>query len=178
VRGKIPTDEVMVAAKHQSFLDVILIYGAVPRGKFIMKRLLKWAPVLGWFALRIGCVPVDRGKRGLAIRKMLADVKAGLTKPGQLIIYPQGTRVAPGAVMPYKKGSIALYTQLNKPCFPLRRMRAFSGPGVVSIASRASPWSSFYPRSRLVCPSWNSMASSNVRSKQDRHGLRQKQDSR
>lgn len=119
VRGDIPTGEVMVAAKHQSFLDVLLIYGAVPRGKFIMKSLLKWAPVLGWFALRIGCVPVDRGKRGVAVRKMLADVEAGRTKPGQLIIYPQGTRVAPGIASPYKKGSIALYTQLNKPCFPV-----------------------------------------------------------
>lgn len=119
VRGEIPTGEVMVAAKHQSFLDVLLIYGAVPRGKFIMKSLLKWAPVLGWFALRIGCVPVDRGKRGVAVRKMLADVEAGRTKPGQLIIYPQGTRVAPGIASPYKKGSIALYTQLNKPCFPV-----------------------------------------------------------
>lgn len=119
VRGEIPTGEVMVAAKHQSFLDVLLIYGAVPRGKFIMKSLLKWAPVLGWFALRIGCVPVDRGKRGVAVRKMLADVEAGRTKPGQLIIYPQGTRVPPGIASPYKKGSIALYTQLNKPCFPV-----------------------------------------------------------
>ena len=38
IRGTPPTGEVMIAAKHQSFFDIILIYGAVPAGKFIMKR--------------------------------------------------------------------------------------------------------------------------------------------
>ena len=52
VRGTPPVGEVMIAAKHQSFLDIILIYHAVPRGKFIMKRELMYAPMLGQFALR------------------------------------------------------------------------------------------------------------------------------
>ena len=64
VRGTPPADEVVVAAKHQSFLDIILIYSAVPRGKFIMKRELMWTPFLGQYAQRLGCVFVDRGKRG------------------------------------------------------------------------------------------------------------------
>ena len=86
VRGTPPTDEVMIAAKHQSFLDIILIFGAVPAGKFIMKRELMWTPVIGQYALRIGCVPVERGKRGQAIAKMLRDVAKGEADPGQLII--------------------------------------------------------------------------------------------
>ncbi len=118
-RGTPPTDEVMIAAKHQSFFDVLAIYNAVPRGKFIMKSILKYAPVIGWFGLRIGCVPVDRGKRGAAISKMLSDVKAGAALPGQLIIYPQGTRVAPGESRPYKKGTGALYQELGQPCVPV-----------------------------------------------------------
>ncbi len=119
VRGTPPAGEVLVAAKHQSFLDIILIYGSVPRGKFIMKRELVWTPVLGQFALRIGCVPVDRGKRGQAIRQMLADVAAGRADPGQLIIYPQGTRLAPGVKAPYKSGTAALYQELGQPCVPV-----------------------------------------------------------
>jgi 1-acyl-sn-glycerol-3-phosphate acyltransferase len=119
VRGTPPTGEVMIAAKHQSFLDIILIYNAVPRGKFIMKRELLFAPILGQYALRIGCVPVNRGKRGAAIASMLADVKSGKQEGGQLIIYPQGTRVAPGVSRPYKVGTAALYTQLGQPCVPV-----------------------------------------------------------
>jgi len=119
VRGTPPTHECMVAAKHQSFMDVILIYGAMPRGKFIMKRILMYAPIIGQYGLRIGCIPVDRGKRGAAVKKMLEDVATGTAKPGQLIIYPQGTRVSPGVDAPYKKGTAILYEQLGQDCVPV-----------------------------------------------------------
>ncbi|SMX23020.1 lysophospholipid acyltransferase family protein [Boseongicola aestuarii] len=119
IRGTPPTDEVMVAAKHQSFFDIIVIYGAIPRGKFIMKRELIYAPLLGWYSLRVGCIPVDRGKRGQAIIKMKADVEKGRADPGQLVIYPQGTRVAPDDKKPYKAGTGILYDQLGQPCVPV-----------------------------------------------------------
>lgn len=118
VRGTPPEGEVMIAAKHQSFLDIILIYHAVPRGRFIMKRELMYAPIFGQYALRVGCIPVDRGKRGAAIRKMLEDVESGKDEGGQLVIYPQGTRVAPDAYLPYKAGTGALYDQLGQPVVP------------------------------------------------------------
>lgn len=149
VRGAVPTDEVMVAAKHQSFLDIILIYGAVPRGKFIMKRELMYAPILGQFALRIGCVPVDRGKRAAAIRKMVADVATGRAAPGQLIIYPQGTRIAPGVDAPYKIGTAALYRELGQEVVPVAcnvglfwpRRGVYRKPGlaVVEFLPRIAP---------------------------------------
>lgn len=119
VRGTPPSGEALIAAKHQSFLDIILIFNAVPAGKFIMKRELMFTPFLGQYALRIGCVPVDRGKRGAAIARMKADVAAGAAEPGQLIIYPQGTRVAPGDKKPYKVGTGLLYEQLAQPCHPV-----------------------------------------------------------
>ena len=118
VRGTPPTDEVMIAAKHQSFLDILLIFGAVPAGKFIMKKEILYTPIIGQYAYRIGCVPVNRGKRGAAIKKMVADVAAGLANPGQLIIYSQGTRVAPGVKAPYKVGTAVLYEDLGQPCVP------------------------------------------------------------
>lgn len=119
VRGTPPTGECLIAAKHQSFLDIILIFNAVPAGKFIMKRELMFTPFLGQYALRIGCVPVNRGKRGAAIARMKADVAKGTAEPGQLIIYPQGTRVAPGVSKPYKVGTGLLYEQLGQPCVPV-----------------------------------------------------------
>jgi 1-acyl-sn-glycerol-3-phosphate acyltransferase len=67
----------------------------------------------------MGCISVDRGKRGKAIAKLKADVAAGQVKPGQLIIYPQGTRVSPGATLPYKLGTALLYSQLGQDCIPV-----------------------------------------------------------
>lgn len=119
VRGEIPTGEVVVAAKHQSFFDIIILVSELPRPKFIMKKELRWAPILGWYARRIGCIPVDRGKRGLAIRAMLDGVANGHEEPGQLIIYPQGTRVAAGVQRDYKVGTGVLYEQLGQDCVPV-----------------------------------------------------------
>jgi len=119
VRGEVPTDEVLIPAKHQSFFDIILLVSVLPRPKFIMKKELLWAPIVGWFAKRIGCVPVDRGKRGSAIKQMKQDVARGQSLPGQLIIYPQGTRVAPGAYRKYKVGTAILYEQLQQDCVPV-----------------------------------------------------------
>lgn len=119
VRGRVPTNEVVIAAKHQSFLDIIIIFDAVPHGKFIMKRELLFTPVIGMYARRLGCIPVDRGKRGAAVTKMVKDVSKEFSEPGQLVIYPQGTRVAPGAKKPYKVGTAVLYEGLGFPCVPV-----------------------------------------------------------
>ena len=119
VRGPVPDAPVIVAAKHQSFFDIILLCSVLPRPRFIMKSELRRAPVLGWYALRIGCIPVDRGARGKAVAQMRADVAAGRSEPGQLVIYPQGTRVAPGTRAPYKIGTAVLYADSGQPCVPV-----------------------------------------------------------
>ena len=119
VRGVVPHDEVLIAAKHQSFLDIIMIFHALPRSKFIMKKQILWMPVIGQYTKKMEMVAVDRGKRGKAIAKMIADVEAGRREPGQLVIYPQGTRVAPGVRQPYKVGTAILYEQLGQVCVPV-----------------------------------------------------------
>ncbi|MCE6950493.1 lysophospholipid acyltransferase family protein [Cereibacter sphaeroides] len=119
VRGEVPTGAVLIASKHQSFLDSITLVSVLPAARFIMKKELGWIPLMGWHALRAGFIPVDRGKRGAAIKKMMADVAKGREQPGQLIIYPQGTRVAPGDEKPYKMGTAVLYGQLEQDCHPV-----------------------------------------------------------
>ncbi len=119
VRGEVPQGEVLIAAKHQSFLDIMMIFTALPSAKFIMKREILWTPVIGLYAKRLDCVAVDRGKRGAAIRTMVRDVEAGRAQPGQLVIYSQGTRVAPGDRVPYKVGTAILNEQLGQPCIPV-----------------------------------------------------------
>lgn len=119
VRGTPPEMAAIVPSKHQSFLDILVIFHALPSAKFVMKNQLRWSPVLGQYATKMQMVFVDRGKRGAAITKMLADVEAGQREPGQLVIYPQGTRSPPGTKMPYKVGTAVLYEQLGQPCYPV-----------------------------------------------------------
>jgi len=119
VRGIPPSGEALIAAKHQSFLDIMMIFTALPTAKFIMKKEILRTPVIGQYARLLNCVAVDRGKRGAAIDKMVSDVKAGRQEAGQLIIYSQGTRVAPGVQAPYKVGTGVLYEQLGQTCVPV-----------------------------------------------------------
>jgi len=149
VRGTIPQGEVLIAAKHQSFFDIIILVSVLPRPKFIMKQQLVWTPILGWYAKRIGCVPVDRGKRGAAIKAMMEGVRSGRTEPGQLIIFPQGTRVAAGAHRDYKVGIGLLYQEMGVPCIPVacnvgvfwprRRIRRDPGLAVVEFLPQIDP---------------------------------------
>lgn len=141
VRGEIPQGEVLIAAKHQSFFDIIILVSELPRPKFIMKKQLVWTPILGWYAKRIGCVPVDRGKRGAAIKAMMERVRSGRQEPGQLIIYPQGTRVAAGAQKDYKVGIGVMYQEMGVPCVPVAcnvgvfwpRQRIYREPGLAVV---------------------------------------------
>ena len=141
IRGEPPSGEMLIAAKHQSFLDVIMIVSKTPKPKFIMKSSLTFMPIIGFYARRIGCIPVKRGKRSEAIKTMLTAVQDGNATPGQLIIYPQGTRVAPGDKVPYKVGAAALYEELGQPCMPVAcnvglfwgRLGIFKKPGKATI---------------------------------------------
>lgn len=117
VRGSVPQSEVLIAAKHQSFLDILILFEALPRAKFIMKKELKWAPFIGLYALRIGSTPVNRGDRSRAMKAMVEHAEAA-DEPRQLVIYPQGTRVAPGARPPFKIGAGVLYQRLGTECVP------------------------------------------------------------
>ena len=119
VRGAVPTGEVIVCAKHQSFLDIMMLMYVLPRPKFIMKKELRWAPILGLYALRIGSTPVARGARSKAMKDMVAHAERDGADAGQLVIYPQGTRVAPGARLPFKVGAGVLYERMGTACVPV-----------------------------------------------------------
>lgn len=132
IRGTPPTGDCIIAAKHQSFWDILVIAHAVPRRAFIMKREVMRVPVMGWYAWKVGCIPIDRGRGRDAMAVMSAEVKDRMAGEGvgQLIIYPEGTRTLPGQRKPYKHGVASL--------------RAGTGLPVVPVAVNAGM---FWPRS-------------------------------
>ena len=118
IRGEVPTEGVIIAAKHQSFFDILLISSVIPRLRFIMKKELRWAPVIGMYAAWTNTIPVDRGKKGQAIKDMINAVVNGPPEPSQLVIFPQGTRVASGTKKPYKIGTAVLYEKTGQTVIP------------------------------------------------------------
>ena len=119
VRGPVPDGNVLIAAKHHSFLDILILADALPNFKFIMKKELKWAPVIGFYAKQLGCPPVDRGKKAQAMTQMVGDLEEGEGGLGQVVIYPQGMRVKVGDKVPYKIGAAFIYNRFELPCVPV-----------------------------------------------------------
>ncbi|QIE54769.1 1-acyl-sn-glycerol-3-phosphate acyltransferase [Pikeienuella piscinae] len=117
-RGPIPQGDVLIAAKHQSFLDVLVLLRDLPAARFVMKRSLIWAPMLGFYALRIGASPVTRGRGWASVGEMMREIERRRDLDGQLVIFPQGTRVKPGEKAPYKPGSHLVYRTYGLPCIP------------------------------------------------------------
>jgi 1-acyl-sn-glycerol-3-phosphate acyltransferase len=140
IRGPVPQGDVIVAAKHQSLLDVLALYLALPEPRFVMKRELLLAPVFGLYARRAGCVPIDRSGGQGAVRAMIEAFRG---RSGQLVIYPQGTRVAPGARAPYRRGAVALHQALGLPVvlvatngglyWPRRGIARYPGRAVIEV---------------------------------------------
>lgn len=121
VRGTPPETEVILASKHQSFIDMCILMVAIKRPRYISKRELIYAPILGQYGWRIDTIWVNRGKRGVAVKSMLGNAlhqrEQGIGG-GPIVIFPQGTRVAPGIKHPYKIGAWRLYDALAVPCVP------------------------------------------------------------
>ena len=118
VRGAIPQGEAIIASKHHSFLDVMMMMRFAPRPKFVMKRSLIWTPIVGLYALRIGAAPIDREAGGRAVRDMERRLGAERGEAGQVVIYPEGTRTPPGARLRYRRGVARLARRFQTPCVP------------------------------------------------------------
>jgi 1-acyl-sn-glycerol-3-phosphate acyltransferase len=118
VRGRqfIPTGAALIAGKHMGMLDTIVPFVILPDVCFVMKRELTYIPLFGWHAMKATMVWIDRGAAAKALRKMVSDAQERFTHDRQLVIFPEGTRKAPGAEPDYKPGVAALYRDLSLPC--------------------------------------------------------------
>lgn len=113
---------VLVAAKHQSAWDTIVFFLVLDRPTYVMKQELMRIPVYGWLSHRQGHIPVDRKAGATAIRGLLRAAQRAFAAGRAIIIFPQGTRVAPGtpaASFPYQPGIVGLYSALKVPVVPV-----------------------------------------------------------
>ena len=118
VRGTVPRDCVLVAAKHMSMWDTLALYLVLHDPAVVLKRGLQFIPFYGWYITKAGSIPIDRGGGASTLRKMVASAKRALAQGRPILIFPEGTRKAPNTPPDYKPGVGALYTQLGVPCVP------------------------------------------------------------
>lgn len=119
VRGAVPERGTLVAAKHMSMWDTLVLYLLLRDVTIVLKRELLFVPFYAWYALKLGFIFIDRQAGASALRKMVSGATSALKRHKSLLIFPEGTRKRPGAPPDYKPGIAALYDRLGVSCVPV-----------------------------------------------------------
>jgi 1-acyl-sn-glycerol-3-phosphate acyltransferase len=119
VEGTVPPGPFLIAVKHQSMFETIEMVLIARTPVMVIKRELADKPLFGAMTRRYGVIPVDREAGAKALREMLAGAKAAVATGRPVIIYPEGTRVAPGTAPPLRAGFAGIYRALGLPVVPV-----------------------------------------------------------
>lgn len=140
VEGTPPAGPALYAAKHQAMFETLELQRMLDGPAMALKRELADIPVWGWATRRYGALVVDRDASSTALRKMMREASAAKAQGRSILIFPEGTRVAPGERPPIKSGFAGLYRLLNMPTVPVAvdsgRLWPKSGPkraGVITF---------------------------------------------
>jgi len=109
----------IIAAKHQSAWETMKLHLIFHDPAVILKRELTWIPTWGWYAQKSRMIAVDRGARGRALTSMIENSRPVVAEGRPIVIFPQGTRVAPGKHINYRVGVGVLYDELKLPIVPV-----------------------------------------------------------
>ena len=131
VRGRahIPHGGALVASKHQSMFETLAFWRILDDPAIILKKELKYLPFFGWYALKLRNIAIDRAGASKTMRAMLKTARERAKEGRQVVIFPQGTRVSPGAEESYKPGVAGLYAAMKAPCVPVALNSGLHWPG-------------------------------------------------
>jgi len=119
VEGVVPTGQHLFAAKHQAMYETLELQLILGAPAMVIKRELMRIPIWGWAAVRYGALVVDREASTKALRQLMRDGEAARATGRSVIVYPEGTRVAPGDQPPLRSGFAGLYRALALPVVPI-----------------------------------------------------------
>jgi 1-acyl-sn-glycerol-3-phosphate acyltransferase len=115
----VPNGKILVAANHQSVWETLAIHTIFPDPVIVVKRELLMIPVFGWFISKLGMIPIDRKAGASAVKEIIREARKKSNTDRPTVIFPQGTRSAPGLETPYHHGVYALYRELGVPLCPV-----------------------------------------------------------
>ena len=129
----IPTNASIIMSKHQSAWETLAIQLIFPTQVWIVKRELLWIPIYGWGLASMQPIAIDRGSAIKAFRQIVKQGCKRLAEGYWVVIFPEGTRVAPGQTKNYLPGGGMLAEK--------------SGVSIIPIAHNAGY---FWPRNRIT----------------------------
>ena len=121
-RERLPAGPFIAAAKHQSAWDTLIWHTELDDPAIVLKKELLSIPIYGQMCRKSRMIAVDRAGGPSALKAMVADARTEIAAGRPIVIFPQGTRTAPGAPVeaaPYQPGVAALYRALGIPVVPV-----------------------------------------------------------
>ncbi|MCU0830974.1 MAG: 1-acyl-sn-glycerol-3-phosphate acyltransferase [Rhizobiaceae bacterium] len=115
----IPDGPCIIAAKHQSSWDTFVFVPHLKDPVYILKRQLMWIPFFGWYLAKMNMIAIDRASRDEARKQVAEGANAAKRDGRQIVIYPEGTRRAPGDTPAYKQGVAMIYEATGLPVVPI-----------------------------------------------------------
>lgn len=122
IRGRenLTNEPVIYAGKHHCMLDIFIPFIVCSDPAIILKKELLFYPFLGWYALKTQMIPIDRAGTSKTLKTMVAAAKKRAAQGRSLIIFPEGTRTAPGAEPAYQAAGISAFNKaLDLPIVPV-----------------------------------------------------------
>ncbi|WP_188053445.1 MULTISPECIES: lysophospholipid acyltransferase family protein [unclassified Sphingosinithalassobacter] len=119
IEGAPPRGATLFAAKHESYFETLELARRIDGPAIVMKRELLKIPVWGWASKVYGVIPVDRSASAKALRMIMREGQKAREAGRSVLIFPEGTRVAPGETPPIKSGFAGLYRALQLPVVPV-----------------------------------------------------------
>ena len=124
----IPNHPIIVASKHQSTFETLLLFKIINNSVFIHKKELFLIPIFGLYLKKINMISINRSDGLKSMRKILKDSKEKIKKKHSIIIFPEGTRKKPGEKTKYKTGIIGIYKETESGILPVALNSGFFWP--------------------------------------------------
>ncbi|MFT9017299.1 lysophospholipid acyltransferase family protein [Acetobacter malorum] len=109
----------LIASQHQSAFDTLIWMLLVPYPSYVMKGELRRIPLLGPMLILAGMMPIERAAGAKAMRALLSETEKAVAAGKQIIIFPEGTRTAPGEHVALKPGIAAMAAHAKLPVVPV-----------------------------------------------------------
>jgi 1-acyl-sn-glycerol-3-phosphate acyltransferase len=115
----IPEGPAIVVSNHQSAWETLCFQLLFPPLSFVLKRQLLWIPFFGWGLAAYHPIAIDRSKKVRALDQLISQGKERLEAGRWLVIYPEGTRMDPGAPGKFQAGGAMFASKSGAPILPV-----------------------------------------------------------
>jgi 1-acyl-sn-glycerol-3-phosphate acyltransferase len=115
----LPDSPVVMLPKHQSAWETLAFQQIFPPQVHVLKRELLWLPFFGWGLALMSPIPIDRGRGLSALRQIARRGKRRLEQGFWVVVFPEGTRVAPGRRRKYQMGGAWLAAHAGATVVPV-----------------------------------------------------------